>query len=184
MANKSNLNFYILEEWYRIDSGRSARLGCLELEGGVFACPIPHSDRFPQSSGPASSAAKDPRGCQLHRAQYRPHSLWHQMSTGGGGGCHSSPGLPSWVHTSELDITLVDGLLQHEPLANVGWDFFIHYPKEIFLIIFTGMDIWVTSGFHTRTPKGQMVLMSQFSPFLLSTCGTLLQPTHLPLPLV
>ena len=30
------------------------------------------------------------------------------------------PGLPSWVHTSELDITLVDGLLQHEPLANVG----------------------------------------------------------------
>ena len=47
MANKSNLNFYILEGWYRIDSGGSARLGCLELEGGVFACPIPHSDRFP-----------------------------------------------------------------------------------------------------------------------------------------
>ena len=30
------------------------------------------------------------------------------------------PGLPSWVHTSELDITLVDGLLQCEPLANIG----------------------------------------------------------------
>ena len=30
------------------------------------------------------------------------------------------PGLPSWVHTSELDITLVDGLLQCEPLADVG----------------------------------------------------------------
>ena len=30
------------------------------------------------------------------------------------------PGLPSWVHTSELDIMLVDGLLQHEPLANIG----------------------------------------------------------------
>ena len=57
MANKSNLNFYILEGWYRIDSGESARLGCLELEGGIFACPIPHSDRFPQSSGPASSAS-------------------------------------------------------------------------------------------------------------------------------
>ena len=63
MANKSNLNFYILEGWYRIDSGGSARLGCLELGGGVFACPIPHSDRFPRSSGPASSAAKDPGGC-------------------------------------------------------------------------------------------------------------------------
>ena len=75
MANKSNLNFYILEGWYRIDSGGSARLGCLELEGGVFACPIPHSDRFPQSSGTASSAAEDPGGCRLHRAQYRPHSL-------------------------------------------------------------------------------------------------------------
>ena len=47
MANKSNLNFYILEGWYRIDSGGSARLGCLELEGGVFAFPIPQSDRFP-----------------------------------------------------------------------------------------------------------------------------------------
>ena len=46
MANKSNLNFYILEGWYRIDSGGSARLGCLELEGGVFAFPIPQSDRF------------------------------------------------------------------------------------------------------------------------------------------
>ena len=74
MANKSNLNFYILEGWYRIGSGGSARLGFLELEGGVFACPIPHSDRFPQSSGPASSAAEDPRGCRLHCAQYRPHS--------------------------------------------------------------------------------------------------------------
>ena len=63
MANKSNLNFYILEGWYRIDSGGSARLGCLELEGGVFACPIPHSDKFTQSSGPASSAAEDPGGC-------------------------------------------------------------------------------------------------------------------------
>ena len=63
MDNKSNLNFYILEGWYRIDSGGSARLGCLELEGGVFACPIPHSDRFSRSSGTASSAAKDPRGC-------------------------------------------------------------------------------------------------------------------------
>ena len=30
------------------------------------------------------------------------------------------PGLPSWVHTSELDIMLVDGLLQREPLADVG----------------------------------------------------------------
>ena len=30
------------------------------------------------------------------------------------------PGLSSWVHTSELDITLVDGLLQCEPLANIG----------------------------------------------------------------
>ena len=29
------------------------------------------------------------------------------------------PGLPSWVHTSELDITLVDGLLQCEPLADI-----------------------------------------------------------------
>ena len=46
------------------------------------------------------------------------------------------------------------------------------------------MGIWVTSGFHTRAPKGQMVPMSQFSLFLLSTCGTLLEPTHPPLPLV
>ena len=30
------------------------------------------------------------------------------------------PGLPSWVHTSELDIMLVDGFLQCEPLANIG----------------------------------------------------------------
>ena len=30
------------------------------------------------------------------------------------------PSLPSWVHTSELDITLVDGLLQCEPLADIG----------------------------------------------------------------
>ena len=86
----------------------------------VCACPIPHSDRFPQSSGPASSTAEDPGGCRSHHARYRPALRDIGRAQEVEADATPPPGLPSWVHTSELDIMLVDGLLQREPLADVG----------------------------------------------------------------
>ena len=152
MRLKHHWVFYILEGWYRIDSGGSARLGCLELEGGVFACPIPHSDRFPWSSGPASSAAEGPRGCRLHCAQYRPHSPWHRLSTEGGGGCHSSPRLA--LLGSHLRVGYHAG-----GWAPPMWAFGQRRVRIFHMLfkrnIFTGMGIWVTWGFIQGPQRGK-----------------------------